>query len=160
MLVAALPGHLNPLGAVGRALVRRGHRAVVATLPDGEPAVRLAGLDFVPIGATEYPAGSLERVLAELGRRRGASAFRHTIRLGVDLTRVILRDAPEALRPYRPDLLLVDHALPGGNSPAERLRVPFVNVAGALAFHPDPDIPPNATSWGPRSRSWDDSAFS
>ena len=149
ILVAALPGHLNPLGAVGRELVRRGHRVIVATLPDGEPAVRLAGLDFAPIGGPEYPAGSLERVLAELGRRRGASAFRHTIKLGVDLTRVILRDAPGALSPYRPDLLLVDHALPGGNSLAERLRVPFVNVAGALAFYPDPDIPPNATSWGP-----------
>ena len=71
ILVAALPGHLNPLGAVGRELVRRGHRVVVATLPDGEPAVRLAGLDFAPIGGPEYPAGSLERVLAELGRRRG-----------------------------------------------------------------------------------------
>src|SRR4051812_17208860 len=149
IVVAALPGHLNPLGAVGRELVRRGHRVVVATLPDGEPVVRRAGLEFAPIGGPEYPAGSLERVLAELGRRRGAAAFRHTIKLGVDLTRVILRDAPDVLRPHRPDLLLVDHALPGGNSLAERLLVPFVNVAGALAFHPDPDIPPNATSWGP-----------
>jgi hypothetical protein len=129
--------------------MRRGHRVVVATLPDGEPVVRLAGLDFASIGGPEYPAGLLEWGLAELGRRRGASTFRHTIRLGVDLTRVILRDAPDALRPYRPDILVVDHALPGGNSPAERLRVPFVNVAGALAFHPDPDIPPNAMSRGP-----------
>jgi hypothetical protein len=74
---------------------RRGHRVVVATLPDGEPA-GWRGWTSPRSAAPKHLAGSLVRVLAELGRRRGASAFRHTIKLGVGLTRVILRETREA----------------------------------------------------------------
>ena len=148
IVAAALPGHLLPIGALGRALARRGHRVVAATLPDGEPLVRAAGLEFAAIGAAEYPPGAIERVTAELGRLRGRAAFRHTIELGLALTRVVLRDAPEVLRPRRPDLLVVDQALPGGNTLAERLGVPFVSVAAALPIVLDLDVPPEPDALG------------
>jgi zeaxanthin glucosyltransferase len=154
IVAAALPGHLLPIGALGRALARRGHRVIAATLPDGEPLVRASGLEFAAIGAAEYPPGAMERVTAELGRLRGRAAFRHTIELGLALTRVVLRDAPEVLRPRRPDLLVVDQALPGGNTLAERLGVPFVSVAAALPIVLDLDVPPNPTPWGPARSGW------
>ena len=83
IVVAALPGHLLPIGALGRELVRRGHRVVAATLPDGEPPSGAAGLDFAPIGGRRVPAPARSSgSTAELGRRRGRAAFRHTIELG------------------------------------------------------------------------------
>ncbi len=153
MLVPAAPGHLNPMNALGRALLRRGHRVVVVTLADGEPAVRAADLEFAPIGASDYPRGSIPQIFAELGRRRGLDAFRFTIRMGIEWMRTLLRDAPAALQPFEPDVLVIDQAM-GGDAIAERMGLPFVNVANALFITADPDFPPGVTAWGPSRSPW------
>src|SRR4051794_16225784 len=45
VLVPASPGHLNPMGALGRELAGRGHRVTVAAFAEAEPAARAAGLE-------------------------------------------------------------------------------------------------------------------
>jgi zeaxanthin glucosyltransferase len=154
VLVPASPGHLNPMGALGRELVRRGHRVVVAAVPEAEPAVRAAGLDFAPLGADEYPPGAMERLHAELGRRRGWDALRYTLDMVTGLTQVLLRDASEVFRSAGADLLLVDMAAAGGNSVAERLGLPFVSVANALLLNLDPRLPPIAMDWAYSRSPW------
>ena len=43
-----LTGHLNPMTALARKLQSRGHEVVFIGVPDIEPVVRAADLDFVP----------------------------------------------------------------------------------------------------------------
>src|SRR5262245_58910944 len=110
VLAPASPGHLNPMAALGRELARRGHRVVVCAFPEAGPAARAAGLDFAPLGARDYPFGTLDRLHAEMGRRRGWDALRFTLDMVTGLTRVLFRDGPGALRGAGADLLLVDMA--------------------------------------------------
>src|ERR1700753_3664904 len=51
-------GHLNPMTALARKLKSRGHQVVFISVPDGEPAIRGAGLEYVPFCEKEYPKGS------------------------------------------------------------------------------------------------------
>jgi zeaxanthin glucosyltransferase len=45
-----LTGHLNPMTALARKLQSRKHEVVFLGVPDAEPIVRAANLDFVPFG--------------------------------------------------------------------------------------------------------------
>ena len=56
-----IAGHLNPMAALGRKLQSRGHEIVFIGVPDIEPVVRAADLDFVPFCENEYPPGSVAK---------------------------------------------------------------------------------------------------
>ena len=149
VLVPSSPGHLNPMTSLGRELLRRGHRVVVATLADAEPAVRASGLEALVMGVPEFPPGSLGAVYAKLGRLRGRAALKYTVELITTSARIALRDAPGAFRSIGADLLLVDQASPGGGAVADHLGLPFVTVANALMFNFEWDVPPTSTPWPP-----------
>jgi zeaxanthin glucosyltransferase len=154
VLVPPSPGHLNPMTSLGRELARRGHRVVVAVLPDAEAAVLASGLEVAPIGAEEYPPGSLPEIHAQLGRLRGWVALKYTLDVMTRAAGVLFRDVPGAFRSVGADLLLVDQASPGGTSVAEHLGLPSVTVANALMFNVDPDVPPPSTTWPPTRSAW------
>jgi zeaxanthin glucosyltransferase len=148
VLVPDSPGHLNPIGALGRELVRRGHRVVVATIPEVEPAVRAADLELAPIGMSDYPDGYVSRVQETLGRLRGWAAFKFTIDVVTRNAQMVLRDAPQAMRAAGAELILVDQASPGGGAVADHLGLPFVSIASALVFNRETAVPPIITTWG------------
>jgi zeaxanthin glucosyltransferase len=66
-----LSGQLNPMTALARRLQSRGHEVVFFGVPDVEPFARAAGLEFVPYGETEYPAGSIEKVYSSVANLKG-----------------------------------------------------------------------------------------
>jgi UDP:flavonoid glycosyltransferase YjiC (YdhE family) len=68
IITPPVPGHLLPFGALGRELIARGHRVTVIQMADTEERVRAEGLEFVPIGQSDHPRGSLPESLAQLGR--------------------------------------------------------------------------------------------
>jgi UDP:flavonoid glycosyltransferase YjiC (YdhE family) len=147
-------GHINPMAALGRELACRGHRVVVCSFLEAEPAARAAGLDFAPLGASDYPLGTRDRLLAELGRRRGWDAVRFIFDMVTGIVRVRFRDGPGALRDAGADLLLVDTAEFGGDIIAERLGLPFVSVANALLPNLEPRVPPPLWGWLPSRAPW------
>ena len=149
VLVPASPGHLNPMNSLGRELVRRGHRVVVANVVEVEAAVLAAGLDFVPIGVGDYPPGTLEEMHIKLGQLQGLAAIKYTLEAMTQFAEMILRDSPGAFRSIGADLLLIDQAAPGGFSVADYLRLPYVTVANALMFNVESNVPPPATTWLP-----------
>ena len=57
-----VPGHLNPMTALARKLQSRGHGVVFLSLADVAPFVEAAGLPFVPVSETAYPAGAAARL--------------------------------------------------------------------------------------------------
>jgi zeaxanthin glucosyltransferase len=52
------PGHLNPTTALARQLQSRNHDVIVISLPDAEPYVRAAGLEFLPYCENVYSPNS------------------------------------------------------------------------------------------------------
>jgi MGT family glycosyltransferase len=149
-----VPGHIHPFGALGRELIERGHRVTVIHMPDVEARVRAEGLDFIPIGFSDHPTGTLPQSLAQLGRLKGLAALRFTIRAVAKTTEMMLRDAPEVICQARIGMLLVDQTEPAGGAIAEHLSIPFITVCNALMLNREPDAPPPFTSWSYGPSPW------
>ncbi|MDG3002307.1 glycosyltransferase [Paludisphaera mucosa] len=141
------PGHAYPMAALGRKLQSKGHEVVVFQLPDYERRVREAGLEYREIGRTSYPPGSMREIDARLGRLKGMAALRYTIREVAGSTRMVLDDAPDAIRAAGVEALVVDQAQVAGGTVAERLGLPFVSVALALPLNVDAETPPFQFPW-------------
>jgi UDP:flavonoid glycosyltransferase YjiC (YdhE family) len=104
-----LSGHLNPMTALARRLQSRGNEVVFFGVPDVEPFARAAGLDFVPYGEAEYPAGSIDRVCSSVSTMRGFEVVRHSVMdLNPDLTRVTFDYSAEKLTTTGVEALVVD----------------------------------------------------
>ncbi len=147
IITPPVSGHLHPFGALGRELIERGHRVTVFHMPDLRPRVEAEGLEFVAIGASDHPAGSLPESLNGLARLQGLSALRYTIEAVRRTTEMMLRDAPSAIIAAGVDALLVDQTEPAGGTVAEHLGLPFITVCNALLLHEEPNVPPPFTGW-------------
>lgn len=73
-------GHLNPMTALARKLQSRGNEVVFIGLPDAEPIVRAANLNFVPFCEKECPAGSVAKGYAPLAKLHGLDVVEHSAR--------------------------------------------------------------------------------
>jgi zeaxanthin glucosyltransferase len=147
-------GHIHPFGALGRELIERGHQVTLLHMEDVRAKATAEGLDFLPIGQTDHPPGTLAISLRKLGQLQGLAALRFTIQEIVKTTEMFCRDAPEAIRAAGIEALLVDQTEPCGGSIADHLGIPFVTVCNALNLNQEPSVPPPFTSFAYR-----DSAF-
>lgn len=148
IITPPVSGHLHPFGALGRELIDQGHRVTVFHMPDLRERVEKEKLEFVPIGETDYPLGSLAEDLAKLTRLDGLAALRFTIGAIRRTTEMLCREAPAAIRKSGAEALLVDQTEPAGGSIAEFLGLRFVTVCNALLMNREPNVPPPFTSWG------------
>jgi MGT family glycosyltransferase len=73
-----LSGHLNPMTALARKLKSRGHEVVFISVPDGEPIIRGAGLDFVSFCEKGYPAGSIAKSWGAVAKLHGFDVVKYT----------------------------------------------------------------------------------
>jgi len=145
-------GHINPMTALCRALELRGHSVVLFGIADVEARVRAAGIEFHRIGAADYPPGTLKAIDDRLGELSGLAAFRFTVDRVEKTGRMILRDAPAAIREDRIDALLVDEMDVCGTV-ADYLRIPFVSIAIILPILDDFSAPPFFFGWR-HGRDW------
>ena len=148
VITPPVPGHLHPFGALGRELIDRGHRVTVFHMPDLRQRVEKERLEFVAVGQSHFPAGSLGEDLAKLTRLHGLSALRFTIEAIRRTTEMLCREAPAAIEKAGVEVLLVDQTEPAGGSIAERLGLRFVTICNALLMNREPDVPPPFVSWG------------
>ena len=160
VITPPVSGHIHPFGALGRELAARGHRVTVFHMADLQSRVLAENLEFVPIGTSDHPLGSLAQSLSELAKRHGFAALRFTIDAVRKTTEMMCRDAPAALQSAGVDALLVDQTEPAGGAIAEHLGIPFVTVCNALLLTEEIDVPPPFTDWGyhpnslTRARNW------
>ena len=104
-----LSGHLNPMTALARRLQSRGHEVVFFGFPDVEPFARAAGLDFVPYGEREYPAGSIEKVYRSVAKLHGFEVVRHScMDLNPDVTQVAFNYLAEKLATTGVEAVVID----------------------------------------------------
>lgn len=147
VITPPVSGHLHPFGALGRELIARGHRVTVFHMSDLRERVAKEHLQFVPIGQSDHPHGSLPATLAKLTRLQGWTALRFTVEAIRGTTEMLCRDAPAAIKQAGIETLLVDQTEPAGASIAERLGIPFITICNALLLHREADVPPPFTSW-------------
>ncbi len=149
-----VPGHIHPFGALSRELIARGHQVSFVHMEDVRAWAVAQGTQFVPIGETDHPAGSLPDSLQQLGRLSGLAALRFTIRAVRKTTEMFCRDAPNAIRRAGIECLLADQTEPAGGTIAEYLGLPFVTVCNALLLNEEPGIPPPFTDWKYTDALW------
>jgi zeaxanthin glucosyltransferase len=65
---------------LARKLQSRGNELVFIGLPDAEPIVRAANLNFVPFCEQEYPVGSVAKGYASLAKLHGLHVVEHSAR--------------------------------------------------------------------------------
>jgi zeaxanthin glucosyltransferase len=129
-----VPGHLNPMTTLARKLRARNHDVVFVSLPDGETAVRAAGLPFLPCAAKEYPRGSLVERLRRLSKLQGEEALRDTLQNVAARTEAMLNSLPAVLTAAGVDAVVVDTVLIYTELAPMSLGIPYVHVANALHF--------------------------
>jgi zeaxanthin glucosyltransferase len=147
-------GHLNPMSALARELVGRGHRATFLHMPDAEKLVAERGFPFRPIGETSHPPGTLAAVLRRMGSVNGPLGLGGIIRDVASSTDMLCRDLPKALRTLGADMLVSDQAEAAGGLVGRHLGMPFISVANALPLNREPSIPPPFTPWRYDTSRW------
>lgn len=143
-------GDLHPFLAVGLELTRRGHTAVVATVPLWREHVERAGLEFRPI-RPDVPADEEEtrEVIRKILDPAGGPEYLFTTIFGPRLREVY----DDTLAAVEGADLLVSHQLPQ-TAPlvAERTGIPWVSAVvapmGFLSAY-DPPSPPQAPGLRP-----------
>lgn len=153
ILCPAAIGHLNPMCALGRELLRRGHHVTLFGIPDIQPKVMNSLLNWWTIGEAEFPSGTLEQKYKQLGEMSGLAGLKFTIGWLQQETAMFFREAPEALKVAGVEALLVDQVTPGGGTIAQKLNLPFITVCNALLINREPGVPPYFTSWS-YSKAW------
>lgn len=146
MVCPAVTGHLNPTTAVGCELRRRGHQVSVISLVDALERVRSTGLEFIPFGAREFPAGSVIAMTQRLGELDRSEALRLTVDHYRREAIALLKDFAGLQQRSQFDALVVDQTMPGLTL-AQETRLPFVTLCNALALNPEPTVPPWSTTW-------------
>lgn len=154
ILCPSSPGHLNPMIALGKELVRRKHRVTLIQVPELESQALAAGLEFQAIGAKEFPPGVLAQKFAQLGQLSGLRAIAFTLDLIKQGGTIILRDAPEIIASIGIEALLVDQVSPESATVAKHLKIPFITICNALILNQEPGIPPLVTPWQPNTAWW------
>ncbi len=122
--VAAV-GHLNAMTALARRLESRGHEVDFLCPPDGEQAVRIAGLRYEPLCEREFPLGFHDANLSRLSALSGQEALQFTLELLGSASQALLERLPHLLRRLAARGVVVDNALLGAGAAAMLARVPF-----------------------------------
>ncbi len=147
-------GHVNPMLALARELVRRGHRATFLHMADAAPLVRGTGIPFRPVGQGTHPPGTLAGIRHRMATIRGLWGLAGIIRDVASTTDMLCRDLPSALREIAAEAIVADQSEAAGGLVAAHLGMPVVSVANALPLNREPGVPPPFTSWRYDASHW------
>ena len=128
-----LSGHLNPMTALARKLQSRGHEVVFIGVPDAEPIVHAANLNFVPFCEEEYPAGSVAKAYAPLAKLHGLEVVAHSAReVHPGRLKAALEQLPEKLAETGAEALVIDTVHFSVELVPIRLGMPYVHIWNIL----------------------------
>lgn len=140
-------GHLNPICALALELQRRGHSVTLFGVPDALAKVENLDIATYEIGALDYPRGSVDRAYKTLGRLTGRAGLKFSVELFKRETKMLFREAPQAIRAANIEVLIVDQITSSIATVADYLNLPFVTVCNAMLIHHEPAVPPYSTHW-------------
>jgi zeaxanthin glucosyltransferase len=125
-------GHLNPLIALSRRLVARGHRVTFFLDTDLESQLRQQGLGFSPAGLV--PSETEGPLLGHSPHKPSSeiAALRYRVRRTVRDMEMFLRESPESITRTGVDALLIDEIALAGPTVAEMLRLPYFVISTSV----------------------------
>jgi zeaxanthin glucosyltransferase len=143
-----LTGHLNPMTALARKLQSRGREVVFIGVPDIEPVVRAAGLDFVSFCESEYPPGSIAKRWGEVAKLQGLDVVRYTAReLTPGLIKAAFEHLPGKIAETGVNALILDTLYRLIEIVPMHLRLPYVQIWNVLHFDSSGSTPLALYSW-------------
>jgi zeaxanthin glucosyltransferase len=141
-------GHLNPMTALARKLQSRGYEIVFIGVPDIEPVVRAAGLDFVSFCEKEYPPGSVAKKLDGVAKLHGLDVIRYTAReVTSRLIKAAFEHLPEKIAETGVNALVLDTAYRLIEVVPIHLGLPYVQVWNILHYDLSGSTPLALYSW-------------
>jgi UDP:flavonoid glycosyltransferase YjiC (YdhE family) len=152
ILTAPLPGHLNPVQAVGARLSSFGWRVSVVHVAAAQPLVTHPSIAFAPL-ANDSDA-LFASYLAALARPSGPIGLRRMIRATAAMTDRLLADAPAMLERIGATAVLADAVEPAGPLIARRLGLPYAVALTGLPLLSDELVPPPYVGWRFRADAW------
>ena len=154
VLTPPYAGHLNPMLALARGLVDRGHAVTFVAQADVGREIADPDIGFCAVGARTHPPGRLARMTARLGGTTGLFGIRGVIRDMADTTQMLCEDVPDALKRIHADAVVADQTEPAGGLVARHLDLALVSVANALLIDREPALPPAFVGWGFDDTPW------
>ena len=147
VITSPVPGHLNPLQALGAELAGMGHQVTVVHVAGAARFVDQAGIGFAPLpdraGASE-PFGAY---LTKLARPGGPLGLMRMINATAALSDALLEGAPEVFERIGIDAVIADAVEPAGPLIAQRMGVPYVVSVTGLPLVREDDVPPPFLGW-------------
>jgi zeaxanthin glucosyltransferase len=143
-----LSGHLNPMTALARKLRSRGHEVVFIGVPDAEPIVRAANLNFVPFCEREYPVGSIAKAYGGVAKLHGEDVARYALReISPGLLKAALEHLPEKLAETGVEALVLDTIYFFLELVPMRLGMPYAHIWDVLHLDFSGATPNSLFSW-------------
>jgi MGT family glycosyltransferase len=141
-------GHLNSMTALARKLQSRGHEVVFIGVPDIEPVIRAADLEFVPYCESEYPAGSINKSWSAVAHLQGLEVLRYTAReLAPGQLRAALEHLPGKIAETGVNALVLDSVFFFLEMVPIHLRLPYVLIWSVLHFDLSGATPLSLYGW-------------
>jgi zeaxanthin glucosyltransferase len=141
-------GHLNPMTALARRLQSRGNEVVFIGVPDAEPIVRGAELNFASFCEDEFPVGSIVNGWSSVSTLHGLEVIRHSIgELIPSLTKASMEHLPEKMAATGIDALVLDTTYRHLELVPIHLGVPYAQVWNILHVDRSGSTPPCYFSW-------------
>jgi zeaxanthin glucosyltransferase len=141
-------GHLNPMTALARKLQSRGNEVVFIGVPDAEPIVRAAGLNFVSYCEKEYPVGSIAKAYGPIAKLQGEDVLRYTAQeTSPGLLRAALEHLPEKLAETGVDALVLDTIHSFLQLVPMSLGMPYAHIWNILHIDRSGATPPCLFGW-------------
>jgi zeaxanthin glucosyltransferase len=141
-------GHLNPMTALARKLQSRGNDIVFITVPDAEPVLRAANLNFVTFCEEEYPAGSIAQNWSSVAKLHGEEVLRHSARqLTPGLCKAAFEHLPAKIIENGIEALVLDKTYFYVELVAMHLNIPYVHIWNVLHVDFSGATPACTFSW-------------
>ena len=140
--------------ALALELQRRGHIVVLFGVPDALAKVSSLNLTTLEIGTFDYPKGSIDSAYKTLGKLTGKAGLKFSINFFRRETQMLFREAPQAIRKAKIDVLIIDQISSSIATVADYLDLPFVTVCNAMLINREPGVPPYSTHWAYSTTPW------
>jgi zeaxanthin glucosyltransferase len=147
-LSVPVSGHLNPMTALARRLKARGHQVVFISLPDGESAIRGAGLEYVPFCEKEYPKDSTVEDWRAVSKLQGFEVLEYSAQhMLPGMIEAGLEHLEERIIETGVEALVFDTAYFYLELVPMRLGMPYVHIWNVLPSDFSGATPPGYFSW-------------
>lgn len=140
-------GHINPMAALGRKLMDRGHQVIFFNLLDTEKSIDDAGIAFRAYGTEQFPIGSVTQFDRQVAKLQGSAALKTFVRREVQTCRLQLAELPSMFVAESLDLLLVDFVESGALTAAEHIGLRAISVCLIPPVMNEASAPPPFFGW-------------